>query len=356
MRRAVRLKHIKVINKPNGKRYVYRRVGARLVPLPDLPENHPDFLRAYAEAGNEPVQHKGKAGSIDALCVHWLGSRDFKGRKESTRIVWERILGMFRASYGPGMVKDLRPDHIQKDLRKVSPGAAKGRRTLWRALMKFAVEEGYRADNPAKAVSIPKYEQSPHIAWTQDDIDRFRAHWPTGTPQRQAMEVVYWTGARCVDARVLGWQLVSDGVLAFTQEKTGGEACVPINVPVDNFLETDRDHFLASVGPDLIWIHTRTGRPRSQKGLSQYISKAATDAGLPRELTAHGLRKARAAKLAENGWSANRIGAWTGHESLAEIAHYTRSADKKAMIQRTERNRKTGNRVVKIGNRGEKHE
>lgn len=41
------------------------------------------------------------------------------------------------------------------------------------------------------------------------------------------------------------------------------------------------------------------------------------------------------AALAEAGASAHQIAAWTGHESLSEVAHYTRSADKRRAVMGT---------------------
>ena len=64
---------------------------------------------------------------------------------------------------------------------------------------------------------------------------------------------------------------------------------------------------------------------------------------MPADCTAHGLRKARAARLAEIGASAHQVGAWTGHESLSEVSHYTRAADKKSILGGMEQKRKTGN-------------
>ncbi|MEP2394810.1 MAG: hypothetical protein ABJH94_22425, partial [Paracoccaceae bacterium] len=54
------------------------------------------------------------------------------------------------------------------------------------------------------------------------------------------------------------------------------------------------------------------------------------------------LRRARAVILAENGWTPHQIGAWTGHESLAEVSHYTRDANKRSMV--------VGNHVGNSGN------
>jgi integrase len=53
-------------------------------------------------------------------------------------------------------------------------------------------------------------------------------------------------------------------------------------------------------------------------------------AGLP-HCSAHGLRKATAARLAERGATPHEIMAITGHQTLAEVERYTRAAERSKM-------------------------
>ncbi|WP_411839064.1 hypothetical protein [Paracoccus sp. ME4] len=121
--------------------------------------------------------------------------------------------------------------------------------------------------------------------------------------------MIYCTGARCVDAVGLGWQRVSDdGWLSLVHAKTGGPATCPITALPGWAAPLSADHalLLASVPRDrMIWIMTQNGKPRSVKGLSQWMSVAASAAGLPDDCTAHGLRQARAAALAKAGATAS---------------------------------------------------
>jgi integrase len=50
-------------------------------------------------------------------------------------------------------------------------------------------------------------------------------------------------------------------------------------------------------------------------------------------MSAHGLRKATARRLAELGCSAHQIAAITGHATLAEVQRYTNAADRKRLAQ-----------------------
>lgn len=356
MRRGVsRLKGIKVINKPDGRRYVYRRVQGALIPLPDLPENHPEFLRAYAAAGlaKPAPRSRDPQGTIAALCTVYLASQDHHRKAPSTRAVFARVIHKIRAERGTGLLAHLQTAHIRKDVRALTPGAAATRLKAWRSLMKYAVEEGLIETNPAKDVTAPKSVTISHHQWTQDEITAYRKHWPIGSAQRTAMEVIYWTGARCVDAVRLGRQMVKHGWLTYTQQKTGGPASCPVaNLPTWCIpLQGDLDHFTASLDSGrILWIATSTGAARSVKGLSQFVSAAADTAGLPKNCTAHGLRSARAAALAEIGASTHQIGAWTGHASLSEIAHYTKKADQIGILSGGEQ-RTPESTVVPIKNK-----
>lgn len=358
MRRGIRLTGIKVITKPNGKRYLYRRVGGALHPLPDLPENHPDFLAAYAAAGKALPRRTSRhaIGSISALIEAYLRSPDYARMAPSTRAVWRRTLDRISQDRGAGLLRDLRSDHLRRDIRALTPGSAANRLKAWRSILRFAVDEGMIPNDPSIGLQKPRSEVTPHRQWTLSEIEAFRAHWPQGSHERTAFEVIHWTGARCSDAAFLGWQMVDGGGwLTYVQDKTDGPATCPVRALPGWAQSLGADHaaFLQALPADrLQWIVTRTGKPRSVKGLSQWLSAAASKAGLPDDCTAHGLRKARAAALSETGATASQIGAWTGHQSLSEIAHYTKGADQRAILG-AEREQNTGNRVTKFPKRPE---
>ena len=55
--------------------------------------------------------------------------------------------------------------------------------------------------------------------WTQEELDRFEAHWPTGTRERLAFDLLLYTGLRRGDAVRVGLQHVRDGVITIRTEK-----------------------------------------------------------------------------------------------------------------------------------------
>jgi integrase len=54
---------------------------------------------------------------------------------------------------------------------------------------------------------------------------------------------------------------------------------------------------------------------------------------LPKGISAHGLRKATARRLAQLGRSTHEIAAITGHATLAEVQRYTLAVDRKRLAQ-----------------------
>lgn len=81
----------------------------------------------------------------------------------------------------------------------------------------------------------------------------------------------------------------------------------------------------------LTWVTTQTGSSRSSKSATQWFAAAARAAGIKGK-TGHGLRSTRAIKLSEAGATTHQIGAWTGHESLSEIEHYSKEANKRRLL------------------------
>lgn len=353
MRQGVRrLKGIKVVAK-GGRRYVYRRTPGGLVRLPDLPEDDPRFLRAYLEAedARPPTRPGAAQGSIAALCSAYLASREFADLAPSTRAVRRRVVDKIAEQRGEALVVDLAPKWLRKDLRPLSPGAASNRLKAWRALCAFALREEWRDDDPSTEVRVPRYTTTPHREWTRAEIEAYRARWPVGTPERAAMEVMLWTAAACVDAVRLGWQMVDSGWLGFDRQKTGEAATVPIDYLPRwaQPMADDHAHFRAVLSRDgMLWLPTRQGKARSVKALSQLVSRAAREAG--HDGTAHGLRKARASAIAAAGGTPSQIGAWLGDTSLSMAAHYTRQADRRAILG-AEQEQNLGNRVAEFPKR-----
>lgn len=240
--------------------------------------------------------------------------------------------------YGKASLKDLQGKHIKADLGRLDPNPANQRRKVWKAFCKWLVNT--QAIDRDPTAEIRKAETAPsdgHMPWTLADIAAFRAKWHVETPQRLAMEAIYWTGARMSDAvRMTDDMLDATGWLVFAQEKTGGEVSIPIkaDAPIwarPMFGQAQLQACLA-VKEGGLWMATAHGKQRSVKAASQWFAAAARDAGLVGK-SAHGLRKSRAILMAERGATTHQIASWTGHESLSEVQGYSKKADRRRVIE-----------------------
>lgn len=192
-------------------------------------------------------------------------------------------------------------------------------------LFKLAHKWEFRDDNPMHHVDRPKHKSIGYADWSDDDIGTFRAHWKDGTPQRVAFEVLLNTGLRRSDAVRLGRQHRHGDWHKIKTKKVKG---TEVNVPVTPDLER---HLSFCRKDSLTYITTVYGASRSEKAFTNWIREAAQAAGLPKNRSPHGLRKAACRRLAEAGCSAMEIMAITGHKNIKEIHTYVAQANQQKL-------------------------
>lgn len=323
-----------------GKAYHRTRRGGktRLTPLPDLPQDHPDFIAAWIEASrNHPVTERPKAGTLGST---WAAMRVSDQCKLWTPLYLARVakqMDQVCTTKGHVAARVIRAEHITKDVADADNPPDRLR--AWRAWGAWSAERGVIGSNPAALVKAPR-EAKPkgkigHRRWTVAEIETFRARWSTGTVPRAMMELLLWTGARVSDAVAIGPQMIdAGGVLVFRQRKTKELAYVPWSCTMPPFArEADRQMMLAAIAPftgQLCFLPTHTGRPRSDKGTVTMMLKACKTAGI--DVSAHGLRKARSAMIVENGGTSSQSAAWTGHQSIKLAEHYQRETDRRMAV------------------------
>ncbi|WP_422074164.1 tyrosine-type recombinase/integrase [Tranquillimonas rosea] len=318
----------------------YRPKGDKPVRLP--PEDDPGFLTAYMKAAglSEKPLPNARTGTLAAAIVAYRRSDIYLALAQSTRATWGRALDDMRRRYGQVPLDKITTKNIRADLAKLDGNPANNRRKVWRGLFRWCLDAGMIETNPAEAVKARKVPKTDgHIPWTPDDVQAFRDRWPYQTPQRLAFELIFWTGARISDARLLGPGMVdADGWLSYTQKKTGGRVAVPWTAPAPAYAAAD-GHLAAALAAvrhrHMAWMVTAHGQTRSEKAASQWFSAAARAAGIKGK-GAHGLRKSRAIIMRENGASTDQRAAWLGHESLSEVEQYGKDADRRRIISGTE--------------------
>jgi integrase len=332
---VIRLKYVQKFKDRHGKmRYYFRRPGISVV-LPGDPGST-EFMAAYQKAidSQSEILEASKikrigAGSLDALAISWYSSASFaKNLQPITQKTYRNILERLRADHGDKPVALITSLAIRKIMLKQqdTPDAANITLKVLRAIMKHAVDIEMRPDNPAIGVEKLKVTSKGFHTWTEEEIDLYEAHWPIGTRERLAIALLSYTGQRRGDVVKMGPRSLRDGVLEFTQQKTGQEVAIPLHPDLKAIID-------ATVIGTSAFLVTGFGKPFTAAGFGNWFREKCDLAKVPAHCSAHGLRKAAARRLAEAGHTAHQIMAITGHTSLSEVQRYTRAADRRKMAK-----------------------
>ena len=155
-------------------RYYFRRRGHKQVPLPGMPGSI-EFEQAYAAAmANEPLPStigakRIRVGSIDALVIAYFNSPTFLALSPATQATYRGILEAFTREHGAKPLALLTRKHLEAMLaRKMkTPAAGNHWLRLIKTLMRFAVREQLRADDPARDIDYIKRKVAGFHTWTR---------------------------------------------------------------------------------------------------------------------------------------------------------------------------------------------
>ena len=189
-----------------------------------------------------------------------------------------------------------------------------------KGLLQFAVSEGFRADDPTQGIKLPRLKSDGVHTWTETEIAQYQERHPVGTRARLALALLLYTAQRRGDVVGMGRQHVRGGAITVRQQKTGATLEIPIHTELHKVLE-------ATPSEHLTFLVTERGKPFTSAGFGNWFRDCCNGAGLSKECSAHGLRKAACRRLAEAGCSAHQIAAISGHASLREVERYTKAAD-----------------------------
>ena len=181
-------------------------------------------------------------------------------------------------------------------------------------------------ENPTHGIKLPSVKSAGHHTWTDEEIAQFEAKHPIGSKARLALGLLLYTAQRRGDVIEMGMQHIRNGAVVLRQKKTSKPMIIPIRPELQAILDgTPSQH--------LSFLTTRTGQPYRPHDFTEQFRKWCDDAGLPKRCRVHGLRKAACRRMAEAGYSANEIAAWSGHATLTEIRRYTDAADQERMAR-----------------------
>jgi len=336
----IKLRYVEAYRDRHGRlRRYFRRPGFKRFALPGAPGS-PEFMDAYREAW-EATEHpssplkreigagRTKPGSIGAAIAAYYGSAGYLALAPSTRRTYRNILERLRTEYGDGPVAGLKAKHVRTIIERKAAGgtphAANNLLKVLRVVLRYAVDLGWRDDDPTLGVRPLSAKSAGHHSWTEAEIAAFEERWPIGTRARLAMALLLYTGQRRSDVVRMGRQHVRDGSVDVTQQKTGVSLTIQLHPELQKVLE-------AAPKGQLTYLTTRDGKAFTAAGFGNWFRDCCTEAGLP-HCSAHGLRHAAGRRLAEAGCTPHQIAAVTGHRSLKEVERYTRAAEQRRLAQ-----------------------
>lgn len=336
-----------------GRRHpaAYYRRGSVVVRIRDaagkpLLPGQPGFLAAFdairARFSAEPAQPAGAPpapGSMSALIVAYRASPEWTAHAPRTREEYGRSLDRIGTVAGGKTVATMPRAFVfaLRDRFAVDPdGTPTPRRAnatvgVLRLLMAWAVNRGWRPDNPA--ISPGQLQTGPGLAtWRPEEFRAFMDHPGVSEPLKRAAALGYYTGQRKADCLAITRDKRAGGGIEFVPEKTKRKVKdLKLWIPEDPELTRILD---AAPHTDAVTLLTRPdGRPWLLSHFNHAFVAAVRLAGLPDGHGFHGLRKAATANLAESGATDAEIDAVVYHSDPKMTRLYRAGANQKRLAQ-----------------------
>lgn len=227
--------------------------------------------------------------------------------------------------------------------RGLSAATAARRRSAVRQFYRFALGEGWRADDPSRRLDAPKQGRSLPKVLTRDEIEALlaavAARDSAGAVRMLALvELAYASGLRVSELLALKMEAVRrDPAWLVVRGKGGKERLAPLNDAARTATkawlevrETQRKPLPSGcLPPDSPWLFPSGGATGhlTPRRFAQILDQAAVEAGIdPARVSPHVLRHAFATHLLEGGADLRVVQTLLGHADIATTQIYTHVA------------------------------
>lgn len=327
---------------PNGNaRYYVRKPGRAKIRIREAFEDadgniSPEFMKAYFDAlaaldGAKPPVKLQREETLYWLADQYFRSPEFARYDDLTKADKRGVLNRYCETIGDLPFAALRKEDVERsrDKRSATPGAADKLVKYLRVMFKWAIDKKHVQQNPAIGVAKINTELAGWHAWTPAEVDIYRKFHKIGTRARLALELMMNVGARISDAARIGRQHEAEGWLQFVAWKNRNKKSrKTIECPITREL---RAAIAATPTGDMTYLVNDMGRAFTINGLGNKMRDWCDAAGLP-QCSSHGLRKAAAVIMAENGSTAPELCALFGWSKLETAEIYIREAQKRKMV------------------------
>ena len=231
--------------------------------------------------------------------------------------------------------------------RGLSPATQARRRSAVRQFYRFALGEGWRADDPSRRLDAPKQGRSLPRTLSGEEIERLLTaaalhDGAAGLRMVALVELAYASGLRVSELLGLRVEAVRrDPAFLIVRGKGGKERLAPLNASAREAVKTwliARDAARPEKAPDSPWLFpSASARGHlTPRRFAQLLDQAAVDAGIdPARVSPHVLRHAFATHLLEGGADLRVVQTLLGHADIATTQIYTHVAtDRLAQVVR----------------------
>ena len=229
----------------------------------------------------------------------------------------------------------------------LSPATQARRRSAVRQFYRFALGEGWRADDPSRRLDAPKQGRNLPRTLDAQEIERLLTAAATrdgagGLRLVALVEMAYASGLRVSELLGLRVEAVRrDPAFLIVRGKGGKERLAPLNASARDAVRTwlmARDTARPEKAPDSPWLFP-SGSAKGHltpRRFAQLLDQAAVDAGIdPARVSPHVLRHAFATHLLEGGADLRVVQTLLGHADIATTQIYTHVAtDRLAQVVR----------------------
>jgi integrase len=321
-----RLAYVQTYCSRHGKRMWFFR-PVRNGPRVRLPDEYgsPAFHEAYRKALAAHVSGETKTGkTLGWLIAQYRASPAWKSLAKETKKQFTYQLDNMKARDTPIEAFTASSFAKGRDARAHKPSDANKYLRCCSALFRYAVDQHWLKENPAKGVDKVRYKGDGFHAWTEEEALLFEQTWKIGTRERLAFDLLVYTGVRRSDVVRLGPSNTRDDEITITTEKSRNSG-KPVEVTI-SILPPLATSIAATPGGDTYLVTTK-GSAFAKESFGNWFKKACVAAGVPG--SSHGLRKLAARRMAENGATEAELNAVFGwaHGST-EAATYIRSASR----------------------------
>lgn len=222
--------------------------------------------------------------------------------------------------------------------RGLSAATAARRRASVRQFYRFALGEGWRADDPSRRLDAPRQGRSLPKTLSRDEIEALltaagAADSTAGLRLIVLVEMAYASGLRVSELLALKVEAVRrDTAYLIVRGKGGKERLAPLNMPAREAIKAwlnARDAARKPNTPDSAWLfpsHGKSGHLTPRR-FAQLLDQAAITAGIdPARVSPHVLRHAFATHLLEGGADLRVVQTLLGHADISTTQIYTHVA------------------------------